>query len=187
MKRLFVFAVVVVAFFFAGFGAQAFSLKKLGEQLKQKPGASSPEAPTSPGAETPGSSAGGGAYLQHRESLVPWTGLGHQQRSDYWKRLDQALNYLRPRHDACHIQPAKKEMNNSNEKVWPSHIRKIAHCVKLLSDQDGQQACYVVELDCKEMMAGQKEPSSGEWADYDRCLASYQSTYRSQNPCPSSF
>lgn len=145
--------------------------------------------PTS-GGSTPAAVSGGGndtPYLKHRQSLVPYTGLGATPVSTYWDSAAEAKAYLEPLHEKCHVNGPNDVLNKSNYKVWPSHKQTIVNCTKVLQDADGP-ACYVIKADCKKILAGEVEPKPGEWGpEYNRCDTTYDSSFRWQQTCPASF
>lgn len=175
----------------AGFGD---ALKKATEKIPEAPSATTaPKQETGVPAATPmtGKStnpAGGSPYLTHRESLIPYTGLGNTPKTKWFANVQEAKNLLGPKHDNCFAEPTKKVENKSSYKVWPSHDEIKMQCVKLLDDADGKKACYFSEVSCKVQHPGQKEPKPGEWGpEYNRCEMEYESGWRFKAACPTAY
>lgn len=173
----------------AGFGD---ALKKATEKIPETPSATT--APK-PGSAVPAATPGMGkstahdhsAYLTHRESLIPYTGLGNTEKTKWFANIQEAKNFLGPQHDNCFAEPTKKVENKSKVKVWPSHDETNMQCVKLLNDVD-KNACYFVQVSCKAQHPGQSEPNPGEWGpQYNRCEMEYDSGWRFKTACPTAY
>lgn len=202
MKYKIILLGVLVAFSISSRSAQAGfgdALKKATEKIPEAPAATTapklePGAPTvTPQMGKSMNPAGGAPYVTHRESLIPYTGLGNTEKTKWFANLKEAQNFLGPKHDNCFVAPVKKVENKSNYKVWPSHDETNMQCVKLLDDDlvtqpDYKQACYFVKLACKVQHPGQQEPKPGEWGtEYNRCEVEYESSYRFQGTCPTAY
>ena len=191
MKHIIIMLGVLIGFTIAAESAQA----GFGDALK-KAIPKIPEVPNAPSQQNKGT--GGVAlgkatghtsspFLSHRESLIPYTGLGHTQKSKLFANFKEAKKALETKHDACFTLPTKRVENNSAYKVWPSHDETKMQCVKLLDDNDAK-ACYFITVDCKAQLPGQQEPKPGEWGpDWNQCDTNWESGYRFKKECPTGY